>query len=94
MVIHPAEPPVWLPLFAHGLNELFVDEQDEGCCYECCGPCNALKQMLDAGLLDYYAKMVIETMGDSYWWKKDKVDREWLESAWRLTKVCEQHNEQ
>ena len=79
-------------LAAHALNQLWDADQDDedpevsGCCPECCGPCVALRQLLDAGQLDDVVRPYVEaTGGDWSWWVNNQVDRDWLTRAWRMT---------
>jgi len=60
------------------------DPEDRwGCCPICCGPCSALKRMLDDGVLDWIAA-VYENKLSSYFWDKGNqmIRRDWLELAW------------
>lgn len=66
------------------LDILWLAERDEGCCPECCGPCFALRTLLNAGQLDELLATDPATEG-MLWWVKGRVDREWLTRAWRLT---------
>lgn len=55
-----------------------------GCCPRCCGPCSALKALLDAGQLDALA--AVDGRRCFYWdTVEDRVDRAWLERAWTMT---------
>jgi hypothetical protein len=78
-------------LVAGHLDILHGKEQDVGCCPRCCGPCSALKRLLDEGQLDqivwaYGVQRRVE------WWdeKAARVDRDWLASAWRMTACHEE----
>lgn len=74
-------------LVAGHLADLYMADQDEGCCPECCAPCAALKQLLDAGQLDDIARPYYEAGGGqgSDIWVDGQVDRELLKRAWRMT---------
>lgn len=56
------------PLVAHGLNEIWT--QEEGCCPVCCGPCHSLATLARDGLLDDAVRpFVVETNGAGHdWW--------------------------
>jgi hypothetical protein len=83
-VVVPAQTAAYL--VAGHLDFLYVDDQAEGCCPECCAPCRALKQLLDAGQLDNLARPYYEGEGrDSEVWLDGRVDREFLNRAWRMT---------
>lgn len=72
-------------LVAGALNLLYPEDPDDGvCCPVCCGPCAALKQLLDAGQLDDIARGYAEGGWD--WWDEtaDQVNRARLMRAWRL----------
>lgn len=79
--------PVAEMLIAGHLNILWRDNED-GCCSTCCGPCWALKTLLDAGRLD---ALVRDYGRGCSWWNQaaDEVDREWLAKAWRETSCHE-----
>ncbi len=60
------------------------DPEKPKCCPDCCGPCNAIRTLLDAGQLD---DIVRERMaGNSLIWddKRDQVDRALLDRVWRM----------
>lgn len=71
-------------LLEHAINELFQAEQDEGCCFKCCGPCSVIYEKLLDGTLD---RAVAARSSGSSWWDEgqQQVDRQFLHSAWRLT---------
>ena len=82
----PAE--VMTLLVAGHLDILFHGEQVEGCCPWCCGPCWALSRLLRLDQLDGLVRdHVTGPSGQRYWWDygNDRVDREWLSRAWRMT---------
>lgn len=76
-------------LIADALGALWGADETTGCCPACCGPCSALKELLDAGRLD---DLVREYGRDCFWWDEanDRVDREWLTGAWRMTACHEE----
>lgn len=86
-----AQAATWL--VAHALGELDgwpEPEDEDGCCPTCCGPCGALKLLLDAGQLDDIARPYGQD-GLSWWDDaNDRVDRGWLERGWRMTACHEQ----
>lgn len=67
------------------INMLWMKDQDEGCCPVCCGPCWALKWLLDSGQLED----IIADAGPGHFWWKGAVDREWLAQAWRMSECHE-----
>ncbi len=79
----PAEAAMFL--VAGHINMLASADEDEGCCPVCCGPCAALKTLLDAGQLDD----IVRTYGSQGWdwWDAEtgQVDRGLLARAWRMT---------
>ncbi len=81
MVTMPAD--VAMLMAAGHLNLLAAADDDFGCCPVCCGPCHALKTLLDAGQLDDIVRPYA-TGWD--WWdaNRGEVDRAWLARAWRL----------
>src|ERR1700710_1764270 len=61
------------------------DEDDEGCCPECCAPCGAIRQLRDAGQLDDILRGTDFASGWSYWDDElDQVDRVMLDRVWRM----------
>ena len=73
----------WLTIHAL-VSHIYADEQDEGCCPECCGPCTAVAALMMTGRLDD----IVRPHADGYdWWDvdNDRVDRERLYRAWRMT---------
>lgn len=68
-------------LVSFAVNMLLAEE--DGCCPKCCGPCYALVELREAGLLDEVA--MPPTPGDAYDWfdvGAGKVRVELLEAAW------------
>ena len=66
-----------------------------GCCPVCCGPCSALKDLLDAGLLDeLYGTYVDQGFGEMETWDAEKrqVGRKWLLEAWAVDMGCGPHD--
>lgn len=65
----------------------------EPCCPVCCGPCWALKSLVDSGQLD-------ELVGlrgwarNAGWWDREtsQVDRAWLAEVWPAS-ACNNHLE-
>ena len=76
------------PFAVAGLARFALDQlwqaEDEGCCPTCCDPCGALRDLLDAGVLDRLLAVSSGATGSS-WWVDGKVDRAWLARAWRRT---------
>lgn len=84
MVTMPATAAMFLA--AGHLNHLHaVDQEDDGCCPVCCGPCAALKALLDAGQLDSIVRDYAAGGWDCWDTNADQVDRRWLARAWRQT---------
>lgn len=71
-------------LIAGALDDLWYADQEEGCCPQCCAPCAALKQLLDAGRLDDLVRPYEEQFS-SETWLNGEVDRNFLARAWRMT---------
>lgn len=93
-----AEDAMWLA--AGHLNNLAwqgheeSDEDDmQGCCTRCCGPCGALKRMLDAGQLDDILRPY--TVDGWDWWNaaEDRLDRDALAKAWD-PENCPNHDDE
>lgn len=93
-------------LVQHNLNQLWSQSEDpevrdsdglQPCCPRCCGPCEALQTLLDAGQLDDLAAPGSFGLVDDAWWdfKRARVDRKWLESAWHPRDRClmEEHDD-
>lgn len=77
----------WLAV--HALNELYIADQEEGCCPKCCGPCRALDLMREDGSLDW----LVRKQGDGNdWWDPDRrmVDPKLFGRAWRRTDCHEE----
>lgn len=72
-------------LTAGHLDHLHAADQDEGCCPVCCGPCSALKALLDAGQLDSIVRDYAAGGWDCWDTQAGQVDRRWLARAWRQT---------
>jgi hypothetical protein len=83
----------------HALSELYSSE--DGCCPECCAPCDALLILDREGVLDSVVQLWAEyddgtpVLPDDpekapSWWKDGKVDRQWLYTQWSIGEVgCE-----
>lgn len=79
----------------HALNDIFYSYNDEndgdGCCPQCCAPCEALQHLDNEGILDEVIKnwdtysdgTSVLKEGNPSWWVNGKVDREWLYAAWK-----------
>ncbi len=68
------------------LNHLWMESQsgfETGCCPHCCGPCDLLRRLHEAGTLDAIV-MLAETFHwrDNAWWVRGGVDQHWLETSW------------
>jgi hypothetical protein len=75
----------------HLWNQWANDKEVPGCCTECCGPCAALKDLLDRGQLDeLYGVYVDQGFGETATWDAEKrqVDRRWLLAAWSFPLGC------
>lgn len=81
---------VALLLVAGHLNHLHSADQEDGCCPVCCGCCWALKELLDAGQLDDLVRDYATDGWDCWDVDAGRVDRAWLERAWRLSS-CHNH---
>lgn len=86
-VTMPAEAAMFL--VAGHLNQLHAADQDEGCCPVCCGPCFALKALLDGGQLHDIARGYAAGGWDCWDAAADRVDRALLARAWRQTECHE-----
>lgn len=80
-------------LVGHAVGELWASTEDPelgGCCPQCCGPCSALKRMLEVGTLDWFYDIYVDLTGATFMWDADKqeVDREWLTRAWSVNRGC------
>ncbi|MEU8334728.1 hypothetical protein [Micromonospora tulbaghiae] len=82
-VTMPAD--VAMLMAAGHLNQLHAADQNEGCCPVCCGPCAALKTLLDAGQLDDIARGYAAGGWDVWDTERDQVNRAFLARAWRRT---------
>jgi len=74
----------------HALTQVWEIDQHpdgDGCCPQCCAPCAALKQLLDAGLLDDLLRPRMQPCGSDERWDytADRVDRAILARVWRMT---------
>lgn len=85
---------VWAILVAGHVNQLWdqwQNSEEGGCCNQCCGPCWALKELLDRGALDgYYAAYLKDAGGGSDVWdeKNQQIDRKFLTEAWAVDRGC------
>jgi hypothetical protein len=88
-LVRMQEPVGWLVASAlHGLWSKTEDEDLGGCCWHHCGPCGALKTLLDAGHLDDLVPRVERHGGNAIWDEaREQVWRGWLVPA--LTALCE-----
>lgn len=77
-------------LIIQAINDVHGSLDDEeafrGCCQICCGPCSALKTLLDEGSLD---RLVAEHAGNYVWWVDGVVDRDLFARAWIRTECHE-----
>jgi len=67
------------------------DKETPGCCPTCCGPCAALKDLLDRGQLDDLYGVYVDHVGGGHEpWDADKgqVGRDWLTQAWSVDLGC------
>lgn len=67
------------------------DDEVPGCCPLCCGPCAALKDLLDRGQLDeLYGVYVDQGFGEMDTWDAERrqVGRDWLRKAWSADATC------
>lgn len=82
-------------LWSQWANE--TDPEFKGCCPECCGPCNALRDLLEAGQLDeLYGAWLAQDESRSFAWDfaNRQVGRDWLAAAWSGDRGCrDQHEE-
>lgn len=78
-------------LLEFAITELWYADQDEGCCWRCCSPCSVLKQLYDDKRLDDLVRPRHEGehLGADATWTLARVDREFLNHAWRLTSCHE-----
>lgn len=72
-----------LPALAAGsINDLWT----EPCCTTCCAPCGALRDLLDADLLDDAVRPYVARTGEWDWWigsaESGRVDADGLRSRW------------
>lgn len=75
----------------HHLWQAWQDPEARGCCTECCGPCWALKELLDRDELDdYYAAYVAETGGPDDIWdvERHEINRKFLDEVWAVDLGC------
>jgi hypothetical protein len=74
-------------LACFALDELWQDDQFDGCCPRCCAACTGLATLLTLGILDRVVEFHHTGFEqDSAWWLDSRmVDRKFLASAWRMT---------
>lgn len=84
---------IYAMLAHHALNELWVDA--EGCCPNCCVPCEALKLLDDEGVLDalvlewqeYPDGTKVFREDTIPWFVDGKVDRSWMYHQWSIGSI-------
>lgn len=67
------------------------DEEHPGCCPTCCGPCSALYDLRELGLLDeLYGAYADHVGGEMETWDPvaRQVRRAWLDEAWGVDLGC------
>jgi hypothetical protein len=70
-------------LAAYALNSI---DTEDGCCPNCCAPCDALATLLCNNQLDEAVAAYVAHTGEAWtWWMGGKVDRGWLAHALRRT---------
>ncbi len=85
-------------LLVHALSHLWSASQEaapddatpeqladhQGCCPQCCGPCGTIRELLDAGELDIWARGDWDLVHTAAWFDPDQriVRRDWLTAAW------------
>ncbi len=94
-------------LVRHALNVLFSSSPDAapagytpdgglgryaGCCPNCCAPCRALHDRLQAGSLERWVLLWPDDLTGHDWWDEEnkQVNRDWLHRAWNgpLRQAC------
>lgn len=97
MLTHDELEDMFAWLVGGAMGTLFSQVQDRffgGCCPVCCGPCSALKTMLDSGDLDrLFAHYLMLAQSRSVMWDAEngRVDREFLADAWSVDLGCGPH---
>lgn len=75
-------------LACFALDELWQDDQFDGCCPRCCAACSGLHALLHLGILDQVVASAQPVAEGSPWWlQTGMVDRDLLAGAWRMT-IC------
>lgn len=81
-------------LVSFAINELL--SSDEHCCKECCGPCSALQQLIDEGLLE--KAVWPPTPEDAYDWfdlEAGKVNVGLITARWSSVGcICQEEDEE
>lgn len=60
-----------------------LDGEDEGCCKDCCAPCDVLHQLVEANIIDYVVQQSSIFHEGWSWWVDGQLDRAWLGLVWR-----------
>jgi hypothetical protein len=73
-------------LTCFALDELWQDDQFDGCCPHCCAACGGINMLLELGVLDSVVAAAEGVVEGSPWWLDSRmVDRQFLARAWRMT---------
>jgi hypothetical protein len=74
-------------LVCFALDELWQDDQFDGCCPHCCAACGGINMLLELGVLDQVVAVAEGVAYGSPWWSAatGQVDLGFLERAWRMT---------
>jgi hypothetical protein len=73
-------------LVCFALDELWQDDQFDGCCPHCCAACGGIRMMSHLGVLDQVVAAAEGVAYGSPWWLESAtVDRQFLARAWRMT---------